>query len=96
MGASACSKPFVVQELVIASKDLIRDRATQYKQKGANNGGIPQDHKPEYDITSLKKHCNFELMNNTKEDLKHGEDGVYCQRMAYRYSISSHASQELN
>jgi len=30
MGASSCSKPFVVQELVIASKDLLVKRAQKY------------------------------------------------------------------
>ena len=30
MGASACSKPFVTSELLIASKELIRSRADKY------------------------------------------------------------------
>jgi len=32
MGASACSKPFVVSELVIAEKELIHERSRKYNE----------------------------------------------------------------
>lgn len=42
MGAIACSKPFVVQELVIISKDLLRLRAKQHAKARLPSGDPAQ------------------------------------------------------
>mmetsp|Transcript_21056 Transcript_21056/g.32601 ORF Transcript_21056/g.32601 Transcript_21056/m.32601 type:complete len:348 (+) Transcript_21056:176-1219(+) len=93
MGASACSKPFVVQELVIASKDLVKQRAHRYLDKGPKNERRNDD---EYDISTIDKHCDFSALNNSKEDLRHGENGLYCNRKSYKYSLKGESAQELN
>jgi len=46
MGAIACSKPFVTQELVIASKELLRQRVKKHRE---------QDQHDARDISDLPK-----------------------------------------
>lgn len=90
MGASACSRPFVVAELVVASKSLLQKRVEAYK-------GNEHDWKaalPEKDIGQLK--CDFATLDNTAQDLQHGERGLYCDRAAYTYSLAGQSPQELN
>lgn len=53
MGASSCSKPFVVQELVITAKELLVQRARKYKEARASTSDElgPKEH----DISELGK-----------------------------------------
>lgn len=69
MGATACSKPFVISELVIASKELVEKRARKYS---------PAEH--EYPIKDLPKFCDFSVLNNKNATSEHGENGLYCNR----------------
>lgn len=48
MGASACSKPFVVQELVIANKDMLTKRVRNYVEH--------RDSEPEGTLYEAKEH----------------------------------------
>jgi len=59
MGAVSCSKPFVVHELVIVSKDLLIERAKAHH--AAEKG--------ERDITELPKQCDFGMLDNTNVDV---------------------------
>lgn len=81
MGASACSRPFVVAELVIQSKKLIQRRVSDYAKKERSS-----HHVPEEDISEL--HCDFSALDNSKADTQHGEKGLYCTRGAYTYSLA--------
>jgi hypothetical protein len=85
MGASACSKPHVVAELVIASKKLIEERAREYS--GERHNDRSQVEVYERDFTELPKVCDFGLLNNTSADLRHGESGLYCGRNSYKYDM---------
>lgn len=62
MGASACTRPFVVAELVIASKKMIEKRTEEYKSLQRR-----EDFAEEEDINNL--HCDFKTLDNTAADL---------------------------
>jgi len=69
MGASACSKPFVVQELVIANKDMLTKRVRNYKEhRNSEPDGTLYESK-EQDLADMHKFCNFDITNNTELDL---------------------------
>lgn len=96
MGASSCTKPFVVQELVIAAKELIVHRARLYHDaKGASAASLTYGLE-EYELTSLTERCSFATLGNAGNDLTHGESGLYCPRSAFSYSLAGEAAQELN
>ena len=76
MGATACSKPHVVAELVIASKDLIAERTKGYTAE--NHDDKKETELYERHVDELPTICDFDILSNTKEDLKHGESGLYC------------------
>ena len=59
MGASACSKPFVVQELVIATKDLITKRVRNYREKRDDNPEGTLYAVKEHDLADMHKSCDF-------------------------------------
>jgi len=97
MGASSCSKPFIVQELVIASKELLVRRANKYhelrdKQNPNEHSKIPKEH----DLQDFHKFCDFSRFNNSALDLKQGESGLYCPRVAFRYPLAGQSPQDLN
>lgn len=77
MGAVSCSKPFVVQELVIVSKELVKQRAK----------GHLEAEKGEHDISELPKQCDFSMLDNTNVDEQRGENGLYCSSEHYHYSL---------
>ena len=102
MGASSCTKPFVVQELVIAAKELIVHRAKLYHEhqrdaeastKSSTNSTYGHE---EHELASLSERCSFTTLGNAGKDLTHGESGLYCPRAAYSYSLAGEAPQELN
>jgi len=83
MGASACSKPFVVQELVIANKDMLTKRVRNYKEhRDSEPEGTLYESK-EHDLADMHKFCNFDLVNNTDMTLNKGESGLYCPRTTF-------------
>ena len=61
MGASSCTKPFVVQELVIAAKELLVHRAKLYRDSKASAKGAtsPTYGLEEHELTSLSERCSF-------------------------------------
>lgn len=87
MGSIGCSKPFVVQELVIISKELLRTRAKQH---------LAHLDKYEHDISQLPVKCDLKMLDNTNIDLQRGENGLYCQREHYHYSLAGESPQDLN
>ena len=96
MGASSCSKPFVVQELVIAAKELLVQRAKHYhdlKSWGATGASVGPK---ERDLSELPHLCDLTALNNTKADLHGGERAVYCSRTSFTYSLTGETPQELN
>ena len=93
MGASACSKPFVVQELVISSKQLIVERAQKYHDSVKDSSNSVTN---EHDLSEMGKYCDFTTFDNSAATLDRGEAGVYCTRQTYRYSLAGQAPQELN
>ena len=98
MGASSCTKPFVVQELVIAAKELIVHRAKLYHDSTTSTQSSTNStygHE-EHELTSLSERCAFTTLGNAGKDLTHGESGLYCPRAAYTYSLAGEAPQELN
>lgn len=82
MGASACSRPHVVAEMVIASKELIEERSREYLGEAKSHVEIY-----ERDFSELPKVCDFSLLNNTSADLRHGESGLYCGRTSFKYDL---------
>lgn len=98
MGASSCTKPFVVQELVIAAKELLVHRAKLYRDSKASAKGAtsPTYGLEEHELTSLSERCSFATLGNTGNDLTRGESGLYCPRAAFSYSLAGEAPQELN
>jgi len=90
MGAIACGKPFVVQELVVASKELLRQRAKQHRAL------LEKEHREEPDVSELPKACDFGMLDNSNVDLERGENGLYCNRKQYHYSLVGESPQELN
>jgi hypothetical protein len=96
MGATACTKPFVVQELVIAAQELIVRRAKQYQ---SSRSTLPSDNTygpEEHELSMITERCQFSTLNNTDATLEHGEAGLYCPRSAFSYSLAGEAPQELN
>jgi len=87
MGASSCSKPFVVQELVITAKELLVQRARKYKEARASTSSEAGLGPKEHDLSELPKYCDFSVLNNTIVELKDGERGLYCTRNAFTYSL---------
>lgn len=87
MGSVGCSKPFVVQELAIISKELVHERARLH---------LSHQDKYEHDISMLPKKCDFSMLDNTKVDLERGENGLYCQKEHYHYSLVGESPQDLN
>ena len=87
LGASGCTKPFVIQELLIAAKQLIVSRSKKYTSMRSD----PEQKKllgdTEHDITDLQTNCNFSTLNNEHETHARGEVGLYCQRHTYTYHI---------
>jgi len=97
MGASACSKPFVVQELLISSSQLIIDRVNKYKAI-EGEGEVDQEHnfgQVEHPVKMLPEHCQFKTLDNTGVDLKRGENGLYCSKKTFTYEVGSLGSGEL-
>jgi hypothetical protein len=84
MGANACSKPHVVAELVIASKNLIEERSKVYREKKIDDKTQVETEKEAGEIAD---HCDFKVLANADADLKHGENGLYCNRNHYKYDI---------
>lgn len=81
MGASACSRPFVVAEMAIQSKKLIERRAAEYIK-------IEKTDHPVNEGNDIHQNtCDFSTLQNTNGDLQHGEKGLYCSRTAYTYSL---------
>ena len=87
MGASSCSKPFVVQELTITAKELLVQRARKYKEARASTSSEAELGPKEHDLGELPKYCDFSILNNTIADMKDGERGLYCTRNAFTYSL---------
>ena len=96
MGASSCSKPFVVQELVIAAKELVAQRARHYHDLRTSNTSAASLGPTERDVSELDRLCDLTALNNTKADLKGGERAVYCSRQSFAYPLAGSAPQELN
>ena len=87
MGSVSCTKPFVVQELAIISKDLLRERAKNH---------LSHQDKQEHDISALTQKCDFSMLDNSNVDLQRGENGLYCQKEHYHYSLVGESPQDLN
>ena len=96
MGASSCSKPFVVQELAITAKELTVQRAQKYRDLRASTSSEAYLGPKEHDLSELPRLCDFSLLNNTIADMKDGERGLYCTRATFTYSLVAESPQELN
>lgn len=85
MGSSACSKPFVVQELAIVSKDLLQQRVRAYKDAKAGDARTESHLYTEHDITALGETCDFKLLDNQLAPSEGGERGLYCNKKTHTY-----------
>ena len=94
MGANACSKPHVVAELVVASKNLIEERSKVYKGEKTNDK--TQVELYERDANQLTEVCDFRVLKNADADLKHGENGLYCTRNHFHYDLHQADSNGMN
>ena len=91
MGAIACSKPFVIQELTIISKDLISQRIKDYRDSHNldNKKMLSKLGGDEHQISDIDKRCDFSTLNNEKASYQHGENGLYCGKQSYTYSLGN-------
>ena len=96
MGATACSRPFVVQELVIANKDMLTKRIQNYREHRDNEPDGTLYGPKEHDLADMHKFCDFTQMNNSALTLDKGESGLYCPRTTFSYPTSGESPQELN
>lgn len=60
MGAVECNQPFIVQELTIMSKDLVKERANLYTHPLAAQIDTVNGRSMEFHISELPTHCKFE------------------------------------
>jgi hypothetical protein len=65
MGATACNRPFVVQEMVLISKDLMKHRAATYRD---NLMKSKKEAEEELSISKLTERCPFSSLNNGNGD----------------------------
>jgi hypothetical protein len=100
MGATACSHPFVVQEFVLISKDLMKHRAATYndlKESLTHDNHDSRNSEKELDISKLSERCQLSTqLSNSNSDERNGENGLYCMRQAYRYNLAGESSNDLN
>lgn len=94
MGASACSRPHVVAELIMASKNLIEERSKVYH-------GVKTDDKTQVElferhVDELSSICDLKELANEDVDLKHGENGLYCNRNHFKYDLATPDPTGLN
>jgi hypothetical protein len=94
MGATSCSKPFVVQELAITAKEALIQRARKYRE--SKTSGEAALGPKERDLSEFPKACDFSVLNNTMTELKDGERGLYCTRNTFTYSLVGQSSRELS
>ena len=81
IGATACNRPFVVQELVIVSQDLMKHRVSTYLDANLHSrDSVIGLNLWEHDIKDLSSKCDFKDLDNQRVDLKSGEQGLYCSR----------------
>jgi len=90
MGASSCSKPFVIQELLIAHKDIIDQRGKKYNEirRSSDKAVLNQLGGEEHPIENMVYNCNFSTFDNSNSSLEAGEAGLYCNRKTYTYRIN--------
>lgn len=44
----------------------------------------------------MPKDCDLSLLDNRKTDVERGENGLYCGRQSYSYSLAGESAQDLN
>jgi len=96
LGASGCSKPFVVQEMVLISKELVKKRSDRYAELKNSESSSASNGLKEHQISELAHLCDFSTLKNARADLKHGENGLYCTRAAFSYPVEGPTHNELN
>lgn len=47
-------------------------------------------------MSKIDQLCDFTKFDSSREDFSHGENGVYCNRNAFTYSLSGQSSNDLN
>jgi hypothetical protein len=50
----------------------------------------------EHNLSEIDKRCDFSTLDNQKASFEHGENGLYCGKQSYTYSLGNVGSQELN
>jgi hypothetical protein len=96
MVATACSKPFVVQELAIMAKALMVERAEKYRSGPVSPEESSTGESEEHDISQLPTNCDFTTLDNRQAEPERGERGLYCTRAIYSYSLAGQSPRELN
>ena len=92
MGAMACTQPFVVQELALVSKDLVKDRVNHYLHPTNAMMDVVEGRALEHEVSEMPKHCDLTSLDNVAIDKIKGDHGLYCARLDYTYPISAYSS----
>ena len=96
LGASACSKPFVVQELYFGEKSLITMRAKEYHEHIEEAESAWGESLKERDLSLLASDCKLSTLNNSARAVDKGDDALYCGIHAYLYPLAGQKSDEFN
>jgi len=92
MGAMACTQPFIVQELALVSKDLVKDRVNHYLHPTNAMMDVVEGRALEHEVSEMPKHCDLTSLDNVAIDKIKGDHGLYCARLDYTYPIAAYGN----